>query len=79
MMPSSAICDRGYGPRLGREDAPPPDPDAEAKRANAMKVVGALIEERARLGLLPIFPANRRLIEARSEISLGAIGPDGRS
>ena len=31
---------RGYGNRLEREDTPPPDPDAEAKRANAMKVVG---------------------------------------
>lgn len=50
---------RGYGNRLEREDTPPPDPDAEAKRANAMKVVGAIIEERARLSLPPLFAKPR--------------------
>lgn len=47
---------RGYGPRPERDDTPPPDPLAEQKRAEAMKLVGAIIEERARMGLPPLFP-----------------------
>jgi hypothetical protein len=33
----------------------PPDPEAEAKRANAVRIISALVEERARLGLPPVF------------------------
>jgi hypothetical protein len=39
-------------------DTTPVDPQAEEKRAQAMKLVGAIIEERARLGLPPIFATN---------------------
>lgn len=49
------LRDRGYGLKFDFKDNTPIDPLAEQKRAEAMKLVGAMIEERARLGLPPLF------------------------
>ena len=65
---------RGYG-RPEREDPPPPDPLAEQRRAEAVRMVRAIIEERARLGLPPLFGkpapltiADRALDEERGRL-----------
>jgi hypothetical protein len=49
------LKDRGYGLKLDFRDETPVDPLAEQRRAEAMRIVGAMIEQRARLGLPPLF------------------------
>jgi hypothetical protein len=71
---------RGYG-RLEREDAPPPDPDAEARRANAMKIIGSMIEERARLGLPALFAKEPepKIVEITDSRPARRVGENGTS
>ena len=69
----------GYSNRSENRESIPPDPEAEARRANAMKTIGALIEERARLGLPPIFarPPEPKIVEIVDRTATRREGDDG--
>jgi hypothetical protein len=71
--------DRGYGVRADQENFTPLDPEAEAKRAEAVRLIGAIIEERARLGLPPLFPrqASPKLLEITDPTATRRAGDDG--
>ena len=69
----------GYSNRNESREAMPPDPVAEQKRAEAMRIVGAIIEERARLGLPPLFPrqAAPKVLEITDPTATRRAGDNG--